>query len=118
VVLDGADQAADVAKALLDAGRGPQTPMAITRGGTTVEQRTLVTTLEDAASAIKAAKQAGPGMIVIGDVIEQRDRMAWFEVKPLFGWRVLVPRTQDRSDDLVDRLQRCPVAMSGSGSPA
>lgn len=106
VVLDGADQAADVAKALLDAGRGPQTPMAITRGGTTVEQRTLVTTLEDAAGAIKAAKQAGPGMIVIGDVIEQRDRLAWFEVKPLFGWRVLVPRTQDRSDDLVDRLQR------------
>jgi len=106
VVPDGADSAVAIAKELMAAGRAPQTPMAITRGGTTVEQRTVVTTLESAADDIKAAKQAGPGMVVIGEVIGQRERLSWFEVKPLFGWRVLVPRTQDRTDDLLDRLVR------------
>jgi len=31
--------------------------------------------------------------------------MSWFEVKPLFGWRVLVPRTQDQPRLLTDRLR-------------
>ena len=106
VVPDGAESALGIAKELLAAGRSPQSPMAITRGGTTVEQRTIVTTLEGAADDIKAAKQAGPGIVVVGEVVTQRERLAWFEVKPLFGWRVLVPRTQDRSDDLLDRLVR------------
>jgi len=106
VALDGADRAADIARSLIDAGRKPATAIAITRDGTTVEQRSVVSTLEETPAAVKAAKQAGPGVVVIGDVVEQRDRMAWFEVKPLFGWRVLVPRTQDRSDDLLDRLMR------------
>ncbi len=106
VVLDGAEDAAAIAKELLKAGRKPSTPMVITRSGTTVEQRSIEATLEDVPAAIKAAKQAGPGMVVVGDVVEQREKMAWFEVKPLFGWRVLVPRTQERSDDLLDRLMR------------
>jgi len=104
--LDGADEAADIAARLLDAGRKPSTPIVITRGGTTVEQRSIASTLADLPAAIKAAKQAGPGMVVVGDVVSQRDRMSWFETKPLFGWQVLVPRTQERSDDLLERLIR------------
>lgn len=106
VVLDGAEDAAAIAKELIKAGRKPSTPMVITRSGTTVEQRSIEASLEDIPAAIKAAKQAGPGMVVVGEVVEQREKMAWFEVKPLFGWRVLVPRTQERSDDLLDRLIR------------
>lgn len=105
IVLDGADAAAAIAKSLMGAGRAPETPIAVTRGGTTVEQRSIVSTLDDVANAVKLAKQAGPGMVVVGEVITQRDRLAWFEVKPLFGWRVLVPRTQERSDDLLERLE-------------
>jgi uroporphyrinogen III methyltransferase/synthase len=89
--------------------------MIITRGGTTVEQRSIITTLDDVANDVKTAKQAGPGVVVVGEVVTQRDRMAWFDVKPLFGWRVLVPRTQDRADDLLDRLVRfgaIPVEVS------
>ena len=106
VVLDGADAAPAIAKSLISAGRVPTTPVVITRRGTTFEQRSIVSTLEELPNAIKVAKQAGPGMVVVGEVVLQRDRLSWFEVKPLFGWRVLVPRTQDRSDDLLDRLLR------------
>jgi uroporphyrinogen III methyltransferase/synthase len=105
VVLDGADHAPEVAKVLLSAGRNPETPVAITRGGTTVEQRTVATTLVGVPAAVKAARQAGPGLLIVGEVVAQRDKLSWFETKPLFGWRVLVPRTQDQAPALSEQLR-------------
>lgn len=105
VFLDGADRGVDIAKHLIAAGREPSTPIAITRGGTTVEQRTLVATLETLPAVVKVAKQAGPGIVVVGEVISQRDKLDWFETKPLFGWRVLVPRTQERSSEALELLR-------------
>ena len=106
VVLNGADRAVDVARALVDAGRAPGTPIAITRGGTTVEQRTIASTLGDLPAAVKAAKQAGPGMVVVGETVATRDKLSWFETKPLFGWRVLVPRTREQAGALSEQLTR------------
>ncbi|MEZ5117957.1 MAG: bifunctional uroporphyrinogen-III C-methyltransferase/uroporphyrinogen-III synthase [Candidatus Nanopelagicales bacterium] len=106
VVLDGADRAPQIAAELVAAGRSPETPVAITRAGTTVEQRTVETTLGGVPAAVKAARQAGPGMLVVGDVVAQRDKLSWFETKPLFGWRVLVPRTQEQAPALSEQLRR------------
>ena len=106
VVLNGADRAVEVARALTAAGRATGTPIAITRGGTTVEQRTITSTLGDVAAAVKAAKQAGPGLVVIGETVGNRDKLSWFETKPLFGWRVLVPRTKEQAGALSEQLTR------------
>ncbi len=106
VVWNAADRAPEVAKALIAAGRKPDTPIAITRGATTVEQRTIASTLEDLPTAVKAAKQAGPGIVVVGEVLNARDKLSWFETKPLFGWRVLVPRTKEQAGSLSDKLRR------------
>jgi uroporphyrinogen III methyltransferase/synthase len=35
----------------------------------------------------------------------QRDQLSWFESKPLFGWKVLVPRTKEQSASLSDQLR-------------
>jgi uroporphyrinogen III methyltransferase/synthase len=87
-------------------GRAESTPVAITRGGTTVEQRTITSTLADLPAAVKAAKQAGPGLVVVGDTVAQREKLSWFETKPLFGWRVLVPRTREQAGALSQQLTR------------
>ncbi len=105
VFLDGADQAGEIASRLVAAGADAGTPIAVTRRGTTVDQRTLVGTLGDIAAVAKAARQAGPGLVVVGEVVAQREKLDWFEVKSLFGWRVLIPRTQDRAGS-VDALLR------------
>ena len=106
VVLEGADGAVDIARALVAAGRRADTPVAVTRGGTTVEQRTIASTLEELPAAVKAAKQAGPGVVVVGEQVARRPAMSWFETKPLFGWRVLVPRTKEQAGTLSEQLLR------------
>ncbi len=106
VVLGGADRAVDIARVLTAAGRAPGTPIAITRGGTTVEQRTIASTLAELPLAVKNAKQAGPGLVVIGETVAFREKLSWFESKPLFGWRVLVPRTKEQAGALSDQLTR------------
>lgn len=105
VIRDGAERAVEIAKSLIAAGRKPETPIAVTRGSTTVEQRTLVSTLAELAPIIKASKQTGQGTVVVGEVLNSVPKMSWFETKPLFGWRVLVPRTKEQSSEVCDMLR-------------
>lgn len=103
VVLGVEETVGDVAKALV-ARRGDDTPVAVTQEGTTVRQATVVSTLGKVAADVKAAKLEGPLTAVVGDVVNLRERMSWFETKPLFGWHILIPRTKEQSAPLVEKL--------------
>jgi len=105
VIRNAADSAPGLAKAALAAGRTPGTSMVVVRAGTTVEQQTVVTTLGDAAADIKAAKLSGNGDVFIGDGVGTAAALGWFESRPLFGWRVLVPRTKDQAGELSAQLR-------------
>ncbi|GAB3761671.1 uroporphyrinogen III methyltransferase/synthase [Nocardioides ginsengisegetis] len=105
VLLSAVGMIGDIAKALVDAGRSPQTPVAMTRVGTTTEQATVVSDLEHVAADARAARMAPPAITVIGDVVDLRETLSWFETKPLFGWRVLVPRTKEQAGSLSERLR-------------
>lgn len=102
VVHNAADRVTEVSKALIKAGRESSTPVAIVRDGATVEQRSLHSTLEALPNAVKLAKQSGSGIVIIGDTVG--DRTSWFENRPLHGWRVLVPRTKDSTEDLREQI--------------
>ena len=105
VALLSAASLEEVSTAIVEAGRDRDTPVAVTRGGTTTEQSTVVSTLDEVAAAAKEAELAGPVVMVVGDVVDMREALSWFETKPLFGWRVLVPRTKEQSAGLVQRLR-------------
>jgi uroporphyrinogen III methyltransferase/synthase len=105
VLLSAVGSIADTAKALVAAGRSPETPVAVTRVGTTTEQQTLVTSLEHVAADVRAAKISPPAVVVVGDVVGMRDALSWFETKPLFGWHVLVPRTKEQAGSLSSGLR-------------
>ena len=94
-----------VAAALVEAGRSADTPVAMTRVGTTTEQETVVSTLGRIGADARAARMAPPAVTVVGDVVDLRQTLSWFETKPLFGWRVLVPRTKEQAGSLSARLR-------------
>ena len=105
VLLSAVSAIGDVARALVAAGRAPETPVAMTRVGTTTEQETVVSTLERIAADARAARMAPPAVTVVGDVVDLRTTLSWFETKPLFGWRVLVPRTKEQASSVSTRLR-------------
>ncbi|MBA2716744.1 MAG: uroporphyrinogen-III synthase [Propionibacteriales bacterium] len=105
VLLSAVEAIGDVARALRAAGRDPQTPVAMTSVGTTTEQKTVVSTLADIAAEVEEAEIEAPAITVVGEVVALRDALSWFETKPLFGWRVLVPRTKEQAGALSSKLR-------------
>jgi uroporphyrinogen III methyltransferase/synthase len=85
-------------------GRSPQTPVALIRWGTTPEQRTVCGTLEDIEARVRAAGLKAPAIIVVGEVVRLRDKLRWFEDRPLLGRRIVVTRSREQASDLVRAL--------------
>lgn len=105
VVLGAEETLGDVVKALVAAGRAEDTPVALTSDGTTVRQATVVSTLGRVTADAKSALAEGrPAVLVVGDVVGLREHLSWFETKPLFGWRVLIPRTKEQAAPLTEKL--------------
>ncbi|MGJ9422086.1 uroporphyrinogen-III synthase [Aeromicrobium sp. CF3.5] len=105
VLLSAVARIAEVADGLIEAGRPGETPVAMTRVGTTTEQTTVVSTLADIAADVAEAGMTSPAIVVVGAVVDMREALSWFETKPLYGWRVLVPRTKEQSAGLARRLR-------------
>jgi uroporphyrinogen III methyltransferase / synthase len=89
---------------LVKHGRSPETPVALIRWGTRVEQETLTGTLETIVAKVKEANFQSPAIIIVGEVVKLRDTLSWYEKKPLFGKRVLVTRARSQASDLADRI--------------
>lgn len=105
VMLMGIERLALITQALLDENLPAGTPVALIRWATTPRQQTLVGTLGTIASKAEAAGFKAPAVAVIGEVVNCRESLEWFESKPLFGQRIAVTRTRKQAGQLIEALR-------------
>jgi uroporphyrinogen III methyltransferase/synthase len=86
-------------------GRDPHTPVAVVRWASTSEQRTVVGNLENIAEVVRKNSIKPPSLVVIGEVVNLRDTINWYEKRPLFSKRVVVTRTRDQASELINILE-------------
>lgn len=105
VMLMGVERIGEIAGKLIEHGANPSTPVALTRWATTGRQRTIEGKLENIAQVIKDADFKAPAVCVIGTVVLERDKLNWFESRPLFSRRIVVTRTRQQAGVLSRQLQ-------------
>jgi uroporphyrinogen III methyltransferase/synthase len=81
-----------------------ETPVAIVREGTKPTQETLVATLDTIVAEVERTRFAAPAIVVIGNVVNERETIRWFDNQPLFGRTVLITRPIAQADDFAMQL--------------
>lgn len=82
---------------LIAEGKEPHTPACIITSGTLPEQKVVTGTLEKLGAMAKRADIKPPGIIIVGDVVRLRKKLAWFEHKPFFGKTIAITRAAKQS---------------------
>jgi uroporphyrinogen III methyltransferase/synthase len=80
-------------------------PVAIISNATRGNQKVLTSTAAEVVEAAKAAEIKPPSLLVIGEVVQMRAQLNWFENRPLFGKRIVVTRARAQSSQLSMRLR-------------
>jgi len=92
---------------LVEHGRSPDGSAALIYRGTLPAQRTLVGTIDSLmkATADNDEAAAEPALLVVGEVASLRQHLRWFDERPLFGRRIVVTRSPEQAEELVDALE-------------
>ncbi|MCK8824446.1 uroporphyrinogen-III C-methyltransferase [Fuchsiella alkaliacetigena] len=104
VFLMGVGNLANNVEQLKKHGRAAETPVTLIRWGTTPKQETVVGTLDNIVEKVEAARLKPPAITVVGEVVSLREKLQWFDNKPLFGQRILVTRSRTQASKLSKQL--------------
>jgi uroporphyrinogen III methyltransferase/synthase len=105
VFLMGIERLATICDRLQAEGKPPDTPAAVVSWATWPHQRVVRSTLEKVAGATETAGVGPPAVLVVGDVVDLADRLAWIDRRPLQGLRVFVTRTRAQAGRLAQLLR-------------
>jgi uroporphyrinogen III methyltransferase/synthase len=97
VFLMGIKNLTAIKKRLLKEGKDPHTPVCIITSGTLPEQRVATGPLSRIDAIAQRENIKPPGIIIVGDVVHLRDKLAWYEQKPLFSKTIAITRAAKQS---------------------
>ncbi|HBE68103.1 MAG TPA: uroporphyrinogen-III C-methyltransferase [Planctomycetaceae bacterium] len=104
-------------KCLMDAGKSPETPVAIVRRCTWSDQQVVNCRLDEVADALTpASKMRPPVVVVVGEVAGLGDRWDWFAQLPLSGCGVWVTRPSQKDDRLAMALRELGATVYEHGT--
>ena len=105
VVLMGWSSLEAILATLAREGMDPSTPVALVQWGTWPDQATVTGSLENVVALGREAGLRPPVAAVIGQVVELREKLAWFDQRPLFGKKVLITRSRAQASQFRTKLE-------------
>jgi uroporphyrinogen III methyltransferase/synthase len=105
VFLMGVGNLSKIVAKLIEHGRDARTPVAIVQEGTEARQKTVTGSLADIVERAREAEIKPPAVTIVGGVVRLREKLRWFDTKPLFGKRVLVTRSREQASALSQQLR-------------
>ena len=106
VFLMGVRALPQIVARLKERGESDDKPVALVRWGTTQKQQTVVGTLSTIEAEVEKAQLKSPALIVVGDVVNLREKLQWFDARPLWGQTVVVTRSREQASSLVENLEQ------------
>lgn len=106
VFLMGVKNLPRIIEQLLKHGKDEKTPVAIIYKASTPNQKVYTGTLVDIVETARRENVKPPSLIVIGEVVNHRDTLKFFEERPLFGKHILVTRSRQNHSKMTDMLLR------------
>lgn len=100
VFLMGTQNLSEIVAKLVEHGRPFDTPVAVIKDGTRPEQKTVVGNLKNIVDRVKGQGMCPPTVIVVGEVVRLREKLRWFDNRPLSGKRILVTRARHQASVL------------------
>lgn len=99
-----------VCKSLIAGGRPGSTTVSVVRASGTTRQTTVTSTLSRLMTELKQKDAKNhhltqPALMIVGGATDRQKELSWYESMPLFGWRVLVPRTKEQAPALSEQLR-------------
>jgi uroporphyrinogen III methyltransferase/synthase len=94
-----------ICQTLIELGKSPETPAALVHSGTLANQTTIASTLAGLADAVEQFAVGPPALVIVGEVVDRRAAISWFEKSPLFGQTIVVTRPSNNSDDSAADLE-------------
>ena len=98
---------------LMGGGMSADTPAALVRWGTTPRQEALVATLGTLAEQAREKNFRAPAVAIVGSVVNHRDRLSWFDRRPLHGKVIGVTRQTSRDLGEFTRLEQAGAVRLG-----
>ena len=106
VVLMGWKSLETILATLQKEGLPPTTPAALVQWGTWSDQQTVTGNIANILDKGQEAGLTPPVITVIGEVVNLREELAWFDQRTLFGKRVLVTRSRSQASRLCTLLEQ------------
>ena len=104
VFLMGLGNLEKITENLIKHGKMHETPVAVIKNGTTAKQETYTGTLGTIAGIVRENNVKAPVIIIIGEVVNLRKKIKWFENMPLFGKNILVTRNRDKQEEVTNKI--------------
>ena len=105
VFLMGARKLPLIVEKLMQFGKSPDTPIAVIQWGTTARQKTWKGTLSTILEKASKDKILPPALTIIGEVVNLKPEIEWYEHLPLFGKSIVVTRKGDQAESMIERLR-------------